>query len=56
MQKIDALLPKDDGLKWFNFLYLKVTEEVLRNPPAGGWSSLVWLAPSSKNLSESSSK
>jgi hypothetical protein len=44
MQKIDALLPKDDGLKWFNFLYLKVTEEVLRNPPAGGWSSPVWLA------------
>jgi hypothetical protein len=39
IQKIGALRPKDDGLKRFNFLYLKITLEVLRNPSAGGWSS-----------------
>jgi hypothetical protein len=43
MTAIDDLLQTDDGLKWFNFLYLKVTEKVLANPPAGGWSSPVWL-------------
>jgi hypothetical protein len=43
MIAIHNLLP-NDGLKWFNFLYLKVTEKVLANPPAGGWSSPVWLA------------
>lgn len=44
MSAIDGLLPNEDGLKWFNFLYLKVTEKVLENPPAAGWSSPVWLA------------
>lgn len=44
MRRIDELLPNNDGLKWFNFLYLKVTEKVLANPPVGGWSSPVWLA------------
>jgi hypothetical protein len=28
MRAIDAALPDDDGVKWFNFLYLKVTEAV----------------------------
>jgi Family of unknown function (DUF5995) len=28
MHAIDAVLPDDDGVKWFNFLYLKVTEAV----------------------------
>lgn len=44
MKAIDELLPNEDGLKWFNFLYLKVTEKVLENPPAEGWASPVWLA------------
>lgn len=43
MLEIDQLLPNDDGLKWFNFLYLKVTEKVRDTPPEGGWSSPVWL-------------
>jgi uncharacterized protein DUF5995 len=29
MRAIDARLPDDDGVKWFNFLYLEVTKEVL---------------------------
>ena len=43
MTAIDYLLPAEDGLKWFNFLYLKVTEKVLENPPVAGWQSPVWL-------------
>lgn len=43
LRAIDELLPNEDGLKWFNFLYLKVTEKVLENPPVGGWSAPVWL-------------
>lgn len=44
MERIDALLPNEDGLKWFNFLYLKVTQSVLENPPPQGWSAPQWLA------------
>ena len=33
MQAIDALLPANDGLKWFNRLYLMVTEQVDLHPP-----------------------
>lgn len=43
MRRIDALLPATDGVKWFNFLYLRVTESVRDEPPAGGWSDPVWL-------------
>ncbi|HJQ71216.1 MAG TPA: DUF5995 family protein [Blastocatellia bacterium] len=43
MREIDALLPDDDGLKWFNLLYLKVTEAVKDNPTAGGWEDPRWL-------------
>ncbi len=32
MRSLDALLPAGDGLKWFNLLYLKVTEDVFNNP------------------------
>lgn len=28
MRAIDSVLPDDDGVKWFNFLYLRVTEAV----------------------------
>src|SRR5262245_34313580 len=28
LRNIDGALPDGDGLKWFNFLYLKVTEAV----------------------------
>jgi hypothetical protein len=43
MQAIDALLPDDDGLKWFNRLYLMVTQQVDMNPPGGAWENPEWL-------------
>jgi hypothetical protein len=44
MQAIDALLGNDDGLKWFNKLYLMVTDQVGVNPPGGAWQSPNWLS------------
>jgi len=43
MEQIDALLPANDGLKWFNRLYLMVTQQVDLHPPGGAWRSPVWL-------------
>jgi hypothetical protein len=43
MRGIDAALPNGDGLKWFNLLYLKVTEGVRDRPPAEGWQDPAWL-------------
>jgi hypothetical protein len=43
MEAIDGLLGDDDGLKWFNRLYLMVTQQVDLNPPGGAWKSPVWL-------------
>jgi hypothetical protein len=43
MQRIDGVLSSDDGIRWFNFLYLKVTKSVLENPPAGGWADPAWV-------------
>ncbi len=43
MQRIDNLLPSGDGLKWFNLLYMRVTQEVESNPPPEGWEDPVWL-------------
>jgi Family of unknown function (DUF5995) len=43
MQDIDALLGNDDGLKWFNKLYLMVTQQVDLNPPGGAWQNPHWL-------------
>ncbi|HEY6447112.1 MAG TPA: DUF5995 family protein [Acidobacteriaceae bacterium] len=43
MRAIDALLPVSDGLKWFNQLYLAVTEQVDLHPPGGAWQSPAWL-------------
>lgn len=42
MQQIDAALPNNDGLKWFNLLYLKVTESVQN--VAVKWEDPAWLA------------
>lgn len=39
MQGLDTILPNNDGLKWFNLLYLRVTEGVRNNPPAEGWEN-----------------
>jgi hypothetical protein len=43
MQRIDDLLPNGDGLKWFNLLYMRVTQQVDSNPPPGGWEDTTWL-------------
>ena len=43
MQTIDAQLPANDGIKWFNRLYLMVTQQVDLHPPGGGWKSPLWL-------------
>jgi hypothetical protein len=43
MQSIDQLLDNSDGLKWFNRLYLIVTEQVDSRPPTGGWKDANWL-------------
>src|SRR5580698_8698373 len=43
MQAIDAVLPANDGIKWFNQLYLTVTQEVDLHPPGGAWQSPLWL-------------
>jgi len=43
MQSIDGLLPSSDGLKWFNKLYLMVTQQIDTQPPTGGWEDAAWL-------------
>jgi hypothetical protein len=43
MRSIDQLLPGTDGLKWFNRLYMMVTQQVDQKPPAGGWHDPAWL-------------
>jgi len=43
MESIDALLPNDDGLKWFNKLYLLVTQAIDSQPPVIPWSDPAWL-------------
>lgn len=43
MQSIDGLLPNHDGLKWFNRLYLMVTQEVQTHPAAGRFKNPTWL-------------
>ena len=43
MQNIDQLLPSNDGLKWFNKLYLMVTQQIDSAPLSGGWEDAAWL-------------
>jgi Family of unknown function (DUF5995) len=44
MQGLDKMLLSSDGLKWFNLLYLSVTQAVYEKPPAGGWRDQQWLS------------
>jgi hypothetical protein len=44
MQGLDAMLLSSDGLKWFNQLYLCVTQAVYEKPPSGGWDDQKWLS------------
>jgi hypothetical protein len=43
MQSVDALLAENDGLKWFNRMYMMVTKEVNVGSPGGAWQNPVWL-------------
>jgi hypothetical protein len=44
MQTIDTACIDGDGLKWFNWLYLQVTQAVEARIAAGGFSDPAWLA------------
>jgi hypothetical protein len=44
LQRIDALCADGDGLKWFNRLYLQVTQAVATRVNSGGFASPEWLA------------
>jgi hypothetical protein len=44
MQTIDTTCAAADGLKWFNWLYLQVTQAVENKVNAGGFSDPAWLA------------
>lgn len=41
MESIDGALAGNDGLKWFNLLYLMVTKQV--NAPPAGWKAPSWI-------------
>jgi Family of unknown function (DUF5995) len=44
LQTIDATCVDGDGLKWFNWLYLQVTQAVENKVNAGGFNDPQWLA------------
>ena len=44
LRSIDATCGDHDGLKWFNWLYLQVTEAVAGQTGAGGFHDVAWLA------------
>ncbi|WP_158750773.1 DUF5995 family protein [Acidobacterium sp. S8] len=44
LRTIDGTCADGDGLKWFNWLYLQVTEAVEARIVAGGFSAPAWLA------------
>jgi len=43
MQAIGEVLPEGDGLKWFNWLYLQVTDRIGQETTAGRWRDGGWL-------------
>ena len=43
LRQIDASLPDNDGLKWFNRLYLTVTEAVAQSAAEGRFKNTVWM-------------
>jgi uncharacterized protein DUF5995 len=44
LQAIDSTCIDTDGLKWFNWLYLQVTQAVATRVDAGGFTDPKWLA------------
>jgi hypothetical protein len=43
MLAIEALLPDDDGLKWFDLLYRMVTEGIVADLDTTPWADRAWL-------------
>jgi hypothetical protein len=44
MQTLDGLMADHDGLKWFNWLYMQVTDSVEQRVSGGGFVDPKWLA------------
>src|SRR5690348_2569611 len=44
MHRIDAMCMDGDGLKWFNWLYVQVTQAVETRIASAGFSDSAWLA------------
>src|SRR5579863_4846536 len=44
LQTIDSTCVDGDGLKWFNWLYLEVTQSVAARVAAGGFTDPQWLS------------
>jgi uncharacterized protein DUF5995 len=44
MNAIEAVVEDGDGLKWFNWLYLQVTEAVEEQVSSAGFANAAWLA------------
>jgi hypothetical protein len=44
LQTIDTTCVDGDGLRWFNWLYLQVTQAVEARVDAGGFTDPAWLA------------
>ena len=44
LQTIDTLCANGDGLKWFNWLYLQVTQAVETRVASNGFTNAAWLA------------
>src|SRR5438034_9607690 len=44
LQTIDSTCVDGDGLKWFNWLYLQVTQAAAARIAAGGFTDPAWLA------------
>lgn len=43
LQRIDQLCSDGDGLRWFNHLYLQITQAVLAQVDAGGFQNTNWM-------------
>ena len=44
LHTIDTICTDGDGLKWFNWLYLQVTQAVETRVSSGGFANPAWLA------------
>ena len=50
LQSIEATCVDEDGLKWFNWLYLQVTQAVETRVAAGQFTDAAWLAELERNV------